>query len=162
MKKKLRFPVMLATGILWVSLAHAQEAANASGGDAKGSAGTVAYSVGQLFYTSNSGVTGSVSPGIQQAYEIVTVGIDEATPNISLSIFPNPTSDNLTLQISEYEGEKLQYKIFDVQGKLLKNSVIRSNQTTIDMTALPSATYFIEVVNNKNKKIQTFKIIKTQ
>jgi hypothetical protein len=79
---------------------------NASGGDATGTSGTVAYSVGQVVYTSNTGSTGSVAQGVQQSYEIFMVGIKETELNISLSVFPNPTSDNLTLQISNYNHEK--------------------------------------------------------
>ena len=76
---------------------HAQESPTASGGDATGSGGTVDYSVGQVAYITNVNASGTVSQGVQQAYEIFTVGIQEAELNISLSVFPNPTADNLTL-----------------------------------------------------------------
>jgi hypothetical protein len=98
--------LMLATWLIWAGLAQAQESVNASGGDATGTSGTVAYSVGQVVYTSNTGSTGSVAQGVQQSYEIFMVGIKETELNISLSVFPNPTSDNLTLQISNYNHEK--------------------------------------------------------
>ena len=160
MKNKSRSLALLATGILWVGLTHAQESVNASGGDASGSGGTVSYSVGQIVYTTNSGSNGSVAHGVQQAYEIITVGINVTSLDISLTVFPNPTSDNLTLQISEYKSQKLSYKIFDLQGKILNSSVINSSQTIINMTELTTATYFIEIVNHKNKRIQLFKIIK--
>ena len=160
MKNKSRYLALFATGILWVSLTHAQESVNTSGGNASGNGATVTYSVGQFVYTTNSGSNGSVAQGVQQAYEILTVGINETMPDVSFNIFPNPTSDNLTLKISEYKNQKLSYKIFNLQGKLLNNSLINSEQTTIDMKGLPTATYFIEVVNHENKKIQSFKIIK--
>ena len=44
-KNKSRPILLLATGLLWADLAQAQESANASGGDATGSGGTVAYSI---------------------------------------------------------------------------------------------------------------------
>jgi len=66
---------------------------SASGGDASGSGGTVAYSVGQIVYSTSTGTTGSVAQGVEQAYEISSVGIKETALNISLSVFPNPTSD---------------------------------------------------------------------
>jgi hypothetical protein len=139
---------------------HAQESTTASGGDATGSGATVAYSVGQVVYTTNASASGTVSQGAQQAYEIFTVGIQETELNISLSVFPNPTADNLTLRISDYNNEKLSYQLYDVRGKLFINGQITGQQTEINTVNLPSATYFIHVVNNKNKQVQLFKIIK--
>lgn len=159
-KTKVKPLVLLVASILLVSLTQAQESVNTSGGDIINGTGSVAYTVGQLVYTSSTGANGSVSPNVQQAYEIFTVGINESMLDVSLSIFPNPTSDNLTLQISEYESQKLRYKIYNIQGELLKNAVISSKQTIINMTELPTATYIVEVVNHENEKIQTFKIIK--
>lgn len=141
---------------------QAQQATTTTGGDASGSGGTVAYSVGQVVYTTNTGSTGSVAQGVQQAYEIFTVGIKETELNILLTAFPNPTTENLTLQISDYNNEKLSYQLFDMQGKQLSNGQIVAQQTQINMNSLPTATYFVNVVNQENKKVQSFKIIKTQ
>lgn len=143
-----------------VFTAKAQESTNTSGGDATGSGGTVAYSIGQVVYTTNTDASGTVSQGVQQAYEIFTVGIKETELNISLSVFPNPTADNLTLQISDYNNEKLSYQLFEMQGKLLNNGQVTAQQTQINTVSLPAATYFINVVNQENKKVRSFKIIK--
>ena len=153
---------LLAACLLWAGLVQAQESSNASGGDATGSGGTVAYSIGQVVYTSNTGSTGSVEQGVQQPYEIYSVGINETALDISVAVFPNPTTENLTLQINDYNSEKLTYQLFDMQGKLLSNEQITAQQTQINMNSLPTATYFVNVVNEENQKIQSFKIIKTQ
>ena len=139
---------------------HAQENPIASGGDATGSGGTVAYSVGQVVYTNNTDASGTVSQGVQQAYEIFTLGIKETELNIFLSVFPNPTANNLTLQTSDYNNEKLSYQLFDVQGQLLNNGQVTAQQTQINTASLPPATYFVNITNQANKKIQSFKIIK--
>jgi hypothetical protein len=159
-KNKSRPFAMLLAGLLWGSLAQAQESANSSGGNASGSGGTVAYSIGQVFYTSNAGSSGTVDQGVQHAYEIYSVGINETNLNISLTAFPNPTTENLTLQISDFISEKLFYQLYDLQGKLLTSGQVTAKQTQINTSSLPSATYFINVVNQENIKVQSFKIIK--
>lgn len=159
-KNKSRPIALLAAGLLWAGFAQAQESTNASGGDATGTGGTASYSVGQVVYTTNTGSTGSVAQGVQHAYEIFTVGIKETELNISLTAFPNPTTENLTLQISDYINEKLSYQLFDMQGKQLSNGQIVAQKTQINMNNLPTATYFVNVVNQENKKVQSFKIIK--
>jgi hypothetical protein len=155
--KKIKLSVLLlGIGIT----AKAQQATNTSGGDATGSGGTVAYSVGQMVYTSNSGTAGSVAQGVQHAYEIFTLGIKATELNISLTVFPNPTAENLTLQISNYNNEKLSYQLYDMQGKLLKNGQITAQQTQFDMNGLLPAIYFVNIVNQENKTVQSFKVIK--
>ena len=85
----------------------------------------------------------------------------EKNRRVEIIVFPNPTIDQLTLQINDYNNEKLSYQLFDMQGKLLSSDVITSNQTEINMSDLPVASYFITVMQ-KNRKIKSFKIIKTQ
>ena len=159
-KNKSRPILLLTAGMFLAGLAKAQESTNASGGDAIGSGGTASYSVGQVVYTTNTGSAGSLEQGVQHAYEIFTVGIKETELNISLTAFPNPTTDNLTLQVSDYKNDKLSYHLFDMQGKQLSNGQIIAKQTQINMNILPKATYFINVLNQENKKVQSFKIIK--
>lgn len=145
---------------LWGGLAQGQESANASGGDATGSGGSVAYSIGQVAYTTNSGSSGTVTQGVQQPYEIFTVGISEAEASISLTAFPNPTTDQLTLQVGNQNIGTLSYRLYDLNGKLLNAARIATTQTQVDMSGLAMATYFLNVVNEKGKQVQSFKIIK--
>lgn len=157
--KKLKFSAILLFGLGMTGL-QAQTAVPAAAGNASGSGGTVSYSFGQVVYSSNTDASGTVSQGVQQAYEIYTIGIKETEMNITLSLFPNPTIDNLTLQISDFNNEKLSYQLFDMQGKLLSEGQIIEQLTQINTASLPPATYFINVVNHENKKVQSFKIIK--
>ncbi len=161
MKKKFsRQIVILTLGLLWAGFVQAQESTNAAGGNATGSGGTVAYSVGQVAYTTNTDNSGSTAQGVQHAFEIFIVGVKEPALNVELMAYPNPTSDNLFLQIGNFNNEKLSYQIFDTQGKLLSNGKIKFPLTQVNMNNLPSAIYFIKVVNEDNKNVQSFKIIK--
>ena len=150
--------MLLAVG-LGVSSGYAQESSNSSGGDASGTGGTVAYSIGQVAYSSQTGASGEINQGVQQALEIYTVGINAEPTNISLKVFPNPTSDFLSLQIEDYSNEQVDYKIFDLNGKMIASARIIGSQTQIDLTALVKGTYLIEIIE-KSKKIKSFKIIK--
>jgi len=63
---------------------HAQEAIPASGGNAKGSGGTVSYSFGQVYYISVEGVNGTVAQGVQQPFEISVVTGNKIATGINL------------------------------------------------------------------------------
>jgi hypothetical protein len=160
MKTTTRLLVCFVMGTSLTSI-RAQEATVASGGTASNTSGTINYSVGQIVYTTNSGSTGSVSQGIQQPYEIFTLGTDDF-PNISLKMFvyPNPTTALVNLQIQGLTDNTLEYQLFDIMGKEISNQKISQSETQIPLENLPSATYLLNV-SDQNKIIKSFKIIKT-
>ena len=142
-----------------LSTVSAQESVNATGGDASGSGGSASYSVGQMVYTTNTGTSGSVAPGVQQPFEIsIVTGIEEAEA-IMLSAYPNPTINYLTLSIGEFDVSNLSYQLYDMQGKLLQKEKLTGTVTQIDMSSYVPSAYFVKVIQD-NREIKTFKIIK--
>jgi hypothetical protein len=142
------------------NVCNAQNSINAAGGSASGSGGSVAFSIGQVVYTTIKDTSASISMGVQQTYDIKNVGLNEVAPKISLVAYPNPTTNDLTLVVKEFKNEKLTYQLIDMQGKLLLLGNIAAQQTQVNTTLLASATYFLHVYNQQNQQVQSFKIIK--
>ena len=160
--KRLKLSAVLLLGLGLTSL-HAQTALSATGGEASGGGGSASYTVGQVFYTDNVGTNGnSIAQGVQQPYEIsVVTGIYEAKDiNLSVSAYPNPTTNYLTVKVENYETVNLQYMVFDINGKLLQTVKATGDETKIKTNNLTPANYFVKVIDNK-KEIKVFKIIKT-
>jgi len=158
--KKLKLSAVLLLGLGLTGL-QAQTSINATGGNASGSGGSSSYSVGQVAYQTHTGTNGSVAQGVQQPFEIsVVTAIEEAKGiNLSVSAYPNPTTDYLTLEVKEFELSNMSFQLYDMSGKLLQNEKITGNQTSIVMSNLVPATYFVKVIQD-NKEVKTFKIIK--
>lgn len=140
---------------------QAQQTIPARGGQAYGSGGSVSYTIGQIDYTANNGINGSVTQGVQQPYEISIVsGIEEANGiNLILTTYPNPTSEYVMLKIENYKTEKLIYWLYDINGKLIENKKIEGIETMLVLSDLPNAIYMLKVTENK-KELKTFKIVK--
>jgi hypothetical protein len=156
MKKYLLGSILIFVGILVVK---GQDSALASGSEGSGAGGTVSYSVGQVIYTIATGSTGSLVHGVQQPYVISIPSGDEIQGiTLKISAYPNPTTTFLNLMIDDVQQD-LEYKVFDINGLLLKNSNVITNVTTIDMGALLSAVYFL-VVYSSGEEIKKFKILK--
>jgi hypothetical protein len=140
--------------------AQAQQANPAAGGDATGSGGSVAYSVGQIVYTTHTGTTGSVAQGVQQPYEIsVVLGIENSLIDLDITAYPNPTTHYLTLSIGNAISETLHFQLCDLGGKIIERRKITNRTETINMENLATATYFLKV-SNANNEVKIFKIIK--
>ena|SRR5690554_6760371 len=146
---------------LGLTALKAQESVNATGGDASGEGGSVSYSVGQITFQTHTGTNGSVAQGVQQPFEIsVVTAIEEAKGiNLSVTAYPNPTTDNLTLHIRDFELSDLFYQLYDMNGILLQSERITGTRTSIAMINLAPATYFLKVAQG-NREVKSFKIIK--
>ena len=164
--KKLKLSILLLSLGL---TAQAQQATVVAGGTASGNGGTVSYSIGQVVYTTSTGTNGSVAQGVQQAYEITAVtGIEEAKGiSLEVSAYPNPTTDYLTLTIgasTSFNDQPISYKLYDMNGKIIETQKIVDENTTIVMSNLLPATYFLTVVKTMDGKspqeVKTFKIAK--
>jgi hypothetical protein len=160
--KRLKLSAVLLLGLGLTGL-QAQESVNVTGGNASGSGGSVSYSVGQVLYHTHTRTNGSVAEGVQQPFEIsVVTAIEEAKGiNLSVSAYPNPTTDFLHLKVESEKLKNLSYQLFDMNGMLLQSEKTTGNQTSIVMSNLVPATYFVIVIQG-NKEVKTFKIIKTQ
>ena len=97
---------------------------------------------------------------MQHAYEITTVSINEKSKDLKISLFPNPTSNNVNINIEQFNSQTTKYNLIDLNGKLILKGDLSNKNTTIDMEILPPATYFINVFDRKNNINQLFKVIK--
>ena len=158
--KKLKLSTVLLFVIGMTGL-QAQNTIPATGGNATGAGGASSYTVGQIVYTTESNSNGSVAKGVQQPYEISVVsGIEEALGiSIEILVYPNPTTEFITLKIENHEVLNLRYQLYDMNGRLIRDNKVDGDETSIVMSSLLPATYFLKVTDNK-KVEKTFKIIK--
>lgn len=155
------FLLLFITSILFITNSYSQENIVVSGGSATGAGGTSNYSIGQIVYTSVPGSDAYILQGVQQPYEIITLGTDEFTEiNLLITAFPNPAIDILNLVIVNDKWQDLFCVLSDITGKAVSKKIkIVSQETSVSMQGLNQGIYLL-TVNNNNKIIKTFKIIK--
>lgn len=152
--------MLLFLAVFGISGLKAQDAATSSGGDATGAGGSAAYSVGQVAYTSIENASGSVYQGVQQPYVLITTGVNtNANIDLTMAVYPNPSTTLINLSVQNLDLKNLSYQLFDVQGKLLLTQKITDAKSTILMEEYAAGSYFLKVIDN-NKELKTFKIIK--
>jgi len=161
----------LFLGLLFSIVTHCQQnnknlisISHTSGGDASSPEGSIAYSVGQVFYTSMNDSNTSVLAGVQQTLpQISQINILESgnpENNLIVLAYPNPMTDYLTIDIGGFNKQNFSYQIFDIKGTLLENKKLKNSKNQILIYNLQTATYFITVAEN-GSPIKTFKIIKS-
>jgi len=151
--------MLLALGFFCFVSLKAQSNVVSGGGEGTGSGGSVSFTLGQIDYTSVSGSQGSLGAGMQQAFEIFVLGIENKKINLKVSVYPNPTVNFLNLTISDYQFNQLKLMLFDVQGKLVKQEQCSAASTPIDMSELSQGTYLLKVLEG-NQELQSYKVVK--
>ncbi|MEO6901851.1 MAG: ice-binding family protein [Bacteroidia bacterium] len=79
--------------------------------------------------------------------------------NATIAIYPNPFNTSTTLVINNLSQiHNCELNMFDTFGKIVMNTVITKQTTTIETSNLPSGVYFYKVIGN-GKTIQSGKMI---
>ena len=145
----------------FAALLQAQESFSATSGNATGIDGTISYTVGQVNYSTSIASNGTVAQGVQQPFEIMIVTSIDNIKDFGLEclIYPNPTTNFLTLYVENFSLPNLHSQLYNINGKLLQNKKVESKETFISMENLVPSTYFLKVING-NKEAKIFKIVK--
>lgn len=134
-----------------------------TGNDATGNSGSVAYSIGQVVYTYIGQSLHTVAQGIQQQVKNANLEIPEvpAETKAEIVVYPNPTTDYVNIKLKDLEStnEKRSYQLYDIQGRLIKQSTINDTETQVSLSGLRTSIYILKV-NFNNKAFQSFKILK--
>ena len=72
---------------------------------------------------------------------------DYNTP-VQISLFPNPASDMLYIQISGMPLDEIYFRLYDMKGKLLDTQKAISETTAFNMSGLSKGIYYFYVNNN--------------
>jgi hypothetical protein len=134
---------------------EAQITNNASGNDIKNNYGSIAYSVGELFYV-QKGIQNTSSEGIQNGITINTI---ENKSTIKVSIYPNPTSDLIFFKVQNLYFDNLKFKIYNSIGIELLNGRIQNTITSFSISHLPPSIYLCKIYRDQVEML-TYQIIK--
>lgn len=143
------------------SVTKSQNAFLTAGKDITGTGGNVSYSIGQVAFSEIDGLNFNVVEGVQQPYEIsvITQSDDLRESTFAYSVYPNPSTNILYLKHDNNLNQDMYYQMFNIEGEVIKNSIIENPITSIPVFDLASSIYFLKVYVQKTS-VKTFKIIK--
>jgi hypothetical protein len=92
---------------------------------------------------------------------VIPAGINAISKQMEISVFPNPASDVLNIRTEE-NVEKGLITISDVTGKVVCESVMQGNNTSVNLSQLQGGVYIYKIVNESGAilKQERFNIVK--
>ena len=74
---------------------------------------------------------------------------------VSISVYPNPTSDIITIKAQSAFNN---VEVFDIQGRLLESKTAGTDEVTIDLTGRQTGHYFVRVTSGNG--VSVLKVVK--
>jgi hypothetical protein len=138
---------------------YAQEVVTTAGSYVETSSGSLNWTVGEAVIETITNGTNTLTQGFQQSKLTVTAITDLKDSRIELSVYPNPTSDFLSIEVKTDKQRDLLLRLFDLNGRLILLKKMAGNKQTINMQNYSPATYILKVTE-ANKEIRTYQIVK--
>ena len=91
---------------------------------------------------------------LPREFEAVS-GISESGKT-AYSVYPNPTTDNITLNVS---GDVTHAALYNVMGMQVAHQTVTVGANTVNMSQLPAGVYFLRIFNG-NETAATLKVVR--
>lgn len=108
------------------------------------------YTVNWLF----EDVSGNTTSQVQTVSVFDCSGIDEQAGIMQIVLFPNPTEGMITLQFSEMPEGDCHLRLINTLGQVIQVMMIQGPVVEMDLTMLPAATYYIQIVTQNGIKVE--------
>ena len=111
---------------------------------------------GYLFRVILGGTSPCGNVTSNSALATVTLRANDFSTDNGIKIYPNPFQNKVIIAFDESIDAEL--KVFDVNGRLLKDQKLNATENNIDMSNLPSGLYLFQITSDSKTMIQ--KVIK--
>lgn len=100
----------------------------------------------------NTGTKIIYGDSVYYYFHTVTGINDLIEPNESVNVYPNPATDNLTIEASQNSA----IEILNIEGQLIKSIAAVAGNTKIDVSSLNAGMYFMEIKTGKGVAVKKF------
>lgn len=78
--------------------------------------------------------------------------VQEQDAAVELTVYPNPTDGNFKIVIpKKIRHDKSGYKLYDMNGMLLLDDILRADVTEVDIGNCPSGVYLLRITNGEEE-----------
>lgn len=126
-----------------------------------GSNGQLSWTIGEPVITTVSNGNNIITQGFHQTLLNVTSVEEQSIAGVNVTVFPNPTSDVLNINLTN-NLKDLQMDLIDMAGKLLQARGIGATEgnVQISMTEYARANYLLRVYSTDGSVNYTYKVQK--
>jgi len=145
---------------LMITQIRAQQVISAAGATASGTGVQLSWTIGEPVIETFTGATAILTQGFHQSRLFATAIDPIENPGLKLTVYPNPVSGILKLEITDHRLEGIRYSLFTMDGKSILDRKVEKQPELISMENYTPGTYLLKIFVSGNHPVQTFKIVK--
>ncbi|HUM47053.1 MAG TPA: T9SS type A sorting domain-containing protein [Chitinophagales bacterium] len=112
--------------------------------------GAITFYLSSLAANHDHDLTGDSVYALTKVLDVATAVIETAS-TVAMELFPNPATDKIFIRLKNGNAEirEWNFNLYSLQGKLLTQKIIHSNETTVDLKEenLSDGIYIAEISN---------------
>ena len=86
---------------------------------------------------------------VRDLFEVQITEIQNKNDNTRVAIFPNPSRGTMHYNLSELNEKILHIRLSDINGKIVINEEVFSNEKELYIGNLPEGIYFVDFIGQK-------------
>ncbi|MBD3638244.1 MAG: T9SS type A sorting domain-containing protein [Crocinitomicaceae bacterium] len=152
---------ILICGIIFFSgsISHSQEVLGSIGATYVNSSLDISCTLGEVIIETYNGSQVDLTQGFHQPEITVDDSGIKPTSNLVISVYPNPTTNHVFVNVENFQG--IRYQLFGMDGKLISEASLQANSTLIDLSSLERGIYVISISSEVNQaNFESYKLIK--
>lgn len=92
--------------------------------------------------------------GTSETFNIIHANCDNNNNEIEISVYPTVFDSNVNVYIKSFNDEKLNFEIFDLQGKLVYKQIIQNNEISyeniLNLSDIKPSVYILKVYSDNH------------
>jgi hypothetical protein len=159
MKRNVLIFIMILFGLSVGAQQIKQQVISSAGGYNVSGGMSISWTLGETIIPTFQNGNLIITHGFQQQLIITTVE-DNIEPLVTVTIYPNPSSDMINIQFVKPVDGEIRIFLLDSQGRLVKTDRIEETETNkkIDMQDLAAGIYYLRMT--KGNRVNVYKVVK--
>ncbi len=148
---------LILLGFIIPLITNAQEVVTTSGGSMSDNNILANWTIGEPITETYSNNNSIITSGINQPLLKIISSVENIQNKIEFSIYPNPTSQIVTIK---YSGQlPVIAKVLSINGQVFSNKQINETSSQFDFSTYAKGIYLIEITEQRGKS-NTYRIVK--
>jgi len=134
-----------------------QSVVSSQGDTYETSTGSISFTVGEVVIDTGTDGTNDLTQGFHQT-NWNFLGLEDGDINYEASVYPNPTSDILNIEVGNFE--EIEYALIESSGRIVLEGNLTDFITQVRVDHLEPGSYHLQLTDAENNQLKNFKLLK--
>lgn len=125
---------------------------------------SISWTLGEVATETIGNGTYTLTQGFQQPNYLITAVPKYVNPKFEVTLYPNPTADNVKLTLKGNDNFDLLVSVYDAIGRELLNTKVDAGtgEKEIEMSSYRAGIYFVKISQSNGEGLKTIQVAKVK